>query len=94
MMKRILGCSLNSCMLQMCTRVNYTRYYFCTDAGTLYAPHMLCTLLVHMEKNPDCGACCGEACMREPFLASRSSSRPPPPPFPAASLDAQGTSES
>lgn len=40
--------------------MNFTRYYFCTDAGTLYAPHMLCTLLGHMESNPDCGACCGE----------------------------------
>ena len=46
--------------LKLCTTVNFTRYYFCTDAGTLYAPHMLCTLLGHMEANQDCGACCGE----------------------------------
>ena len=45
--------------IQLCTKVNFTRYYFCTDAGTLYAPHMLCTLLGHMEANADCGACCG-----------------------------------
>ena len=44
---------------QLCSRVNFTRYYFCTDAGTLYSPHTLCTLLGHMEANPDCGACCG-----------------------------------